>query len=274
MTTLSSLYESDQWASRKAFIHYINGICAEQDISITWLSGHWIARLQKGDAYFYIQAYTFPLNSIVAGMIINDKTATYEVLTQQNIPAIIHRIVRPSETPDTNLTDAVMQLSPLPIVIKPNSNSGGRGVFKCETRANVETALAELSLSEKLIAVGPLVPISREFRVLILDGVARLLYEKQRQPGAWHHNLRHGATPVAVTDSALSTRITHLAQRTMQVLKARIGAVDVVETPDGLAVLEVNGGITLSHFGAHSPANDAAARAIYAEIIEKCWHLC
>jgi glutathione synthase/RimK-type ligase-like ATP-grasp enzyme len=147
--------------------------------------------------------------------------------------------------------------------------SGGRHVYKCETPAELQAALNNVSEGNKTIAVGPLIDISREFRVVVLDGQIKVMFEKQRQEGVWHHNLRLGALPKEVTDKKLAAELSAFALNVMDTLQARLAAVDIVQTPQGLAVMEVNSGIMLGHFSEHSPANHAQAAAVYKEIITK-----
>lgn len=265
------LYETREWQARKLFIQFVTTICAAEDITVTWLSGSWIGRLEKATAVAYIYGYIFPLNNAVAGAIIRDKTASYEVLAQQNIPAVPHFLVRRNGIPDNiNLTDLALSLAPLPLVIKPSiGGSGGRHVYKCETNAELHAALAKVAEGNKTIAVSPLVAVKREFRIIVLDGQVKAMYEKQRNHGAWHHNLRLGATPQPVTDTTLAAQLRDFALKTTATLQARLAAVDIVETPEGLAVMEVNGGIMLGHFSEYSPANHAVATALYQEIIIK-----
>lgn len=265
------LYDHQEWKTREYFIRTLETICQEQNIAITWLSGQWIACLQQDDRIRYVDAYTFPLNNVVAGNIMRDKVATAQVLRHQNIPAIAHYLLRVTGLPKSaDLAALAKQLAPLPVVIKPNlGGSGGRGVYKCETPDELAAKLALTAKHERVLAVSPLAAITREFRVIVLDGQPEIIYEKQRAPGTWHHNLHFGATPVALTNVALRTKLTDLALATMDALQARLAAVDVVETPDGLQIMEVNGGITLRHFAEHSPANAAAAKQLYQKIMAK-----
>lgn len=265
------LYETNEWQARKRFIQFVNNACAELGITITWLSGSWIARLQKDNTVTYIYGYNFPLNNAVAAGIMRDKTATYEVLAQQGIPAVPHFLLRREGIPDNvDLADLALKLAPLPLVVKPSiGGSGGRHVFKCETLAELQEALHKVTEGNKTIAVGPLVDVTREFRVVVLDGTVKVMFEKQRQEGAWHHNLRLGAEPQEVTDKKIAAQLSKFALRVMEVLGARLAAVDIVETPQGLAVMEVNSGIMLGHFSEHSPANHAVAANVYKEIITK-----
>jgi len=265
------LYETQEWQSRKLFIQFVNSVCAAEGIAITWFSGSWIARLEKAGATAYIYGFTFPLNNAVTGAIIRDKTATYETLAQQGIPAVPHFLLRRNGIPDNiDLAELALSLAPLPLVVKPSiGGSGGRHVFKCQTKAELKVALQKVMQGNKTIALSPLVEVSREFRVVVLDGQVKALFEKQRQDGVWHHNLRLGATPQTVTDKALATRLKDFALNIMDALQARLAAVDIVETPQGLAAMEVNGGIMMGHFSEHSPANHTQAAALYKEIIIK-----
>lgn len=265
------LYETQEWRARTLFIQFVTAICKAEGVTITWFSSGWIARLEKANAVAYLYGYTFPLNNAVASAIMRDKTATYEVLAQQDTPAVPHFLLRSNGIPTgADPAELALAFAPLPLVIKPSiGGSGGREVFKCQTKTDLKVALKKVMQGNKTIAVSPLVEVSREFRVVVLDGCVKLMFEKQRQGDEWQHNLRLGATPQEVADKALAAQLSACALDVINVLQARLAAVDIVETPHGLTVMEVNGGIMMGHFSEHSPANHAAATALYTEIITK-----
>lgn len=262
-------YQAPEWESRQTFVRTIDAVCKVLGVTRTWLSDSWIARLERDDAQCYLYGYTFPLNNAVVGAIIRDKVATATVLNDAGVAAIPHALLRLRAETDAQSTVAhTLQLAPLPMVIKPNvGESGGYDVVKCDTKDDVTLALSELSARHRVLAVSPFITITHEYRVVVLDGTVLLSYAKHRKPGVWHHNLKLGATPQPITDEALRTKLEQFALVVMRTLGARLAAVDIVDTPDGLHVMEVNSGITLDRFSTYSQKNAQTAHGVYTAII-------
>ena len=70
----------------------IEEICNELNIKYTYLSKKYITKLEKDNKVRYISHTKFDINSYVAGRILDDKYAFYEVLNNLNIPVCIHNI--------------------------------------------------------------------------------------------------------------------------------------------------------------------------------------
>lgn len=263
-------YSALEWQAHETFVQLITDICHQKGISLTWLSDDWIAVLKRGDKHCYLQGYLFPLNNATAAAIVRDKVATYEVLHHHNVPAITHSLVRlPDDREIPHDAASILQLCPLPAVLKPNSGqSGGTDVYKCETEAELLTAFDTLAHRYQSIAISPYTDITAEYRVLLLDDRPKVVFEKIRQPGQWQHNLKFGSTPKLITDNALLDILVPFARRALQAIGGRLAAVDIVSTPQGYKVLEVNGGVTLNFFSSESQRNRDQARAIYGDLID------
>jgi glutathione synthase/RimK-type ligase-like ATP-grasp enzyme len=268
---MTQLYDAAEWEAREQFVALIEAACKARGIRISWLSEYWLGILEKDNAHCYIHGYQFPINDTVSNGLMRDKVSTYELLTRYNVPALPHALVRLQPLPSIDVAvERAMTLYPLPLVLKPNPGwSGGEDVMRCYTKDDVYAAMRELASRHQSIAVSPYVDIHAEYRVLIIDRDVKVIFEKVRPDGIWHHNLKRGAIPKVVTDPALRQPLIVLAQKALASMAGRVAAVDIVDTPDGYQVLEVNGGISLSHFSDHSPEYKKIASAIYGDLIDK-----
>lgn len=267
-----AVYTSAEKVSRQIFVRAINTVCRSLGITVEWLSDFWVARLEKDGRVKHICAYTLPLNDVTPAFIMRDKVATFMVLTQAGIVAVPHLLVRmPSEHSFIGI-DRALGLASLPLVIKPcTGESGGLDVVKCNSRAEVERTLSELAPRYRVLAVCPFEDIASEYRVVVLDGVVLLIFEKVRSTQdvgntEWRHNLSLGAKPLIQTNPQLCQQLNRMAQAAMQTVGARFAAVDIIRDVTGtFKVLEMNGGVTLSHFSAHSPEYEQIANSIYEQ---------
>lgn len=264
-------YQAPEWQTREIFVRLIDDICKEQGITRTWLSDSWIARLEYGGKACFVHGYIFPLNNASSAAIMRDKVATALVLQHDGIATIPHHLLRLDATQDIkDATSQALRLAPLPLVIKPNEGSGGNGVVMCTTKEDLAQAITELSSEYHSLAVSPLTAIQHEYRVIVQDGVAKLTYEKLRQPDAWHHNLKQGAAPQIITHAATKKEVEDFAARALTAIHGRLAAVDVVRTANGLQIMEINNGIIFNRFSLHSKEYAHIARDVYTDIIQAC----
>ena len=117
-----------------------------------------------------------------------------------------------------------------------------------------------MSTRRKTIALSPFLEISAEYRVILLDGQPKLVFEKKRHGKQWRHNLKYGSAPEVITDRTLYKELVALAITTLDALQGRLAAIDIIDTPDGYKIMEVNSGITLSLFSDSLPVNWDAAK--------------
>lgn len=270
MSSLTPTYAALEWQARKTFVRIITQTCHDRDIRLTWLSDHWIAKLERNNHRCYIHAYVFPLNNAASAAIMRDKVSTYEVLKAENLPAVPHYLLRlPADRRTTDTTEHLLQITPLPVVLKPNvSESGGVDVYKCLTKTELGHASQKLASRYPSIAVSPFTVITAEYRIVLLDGQPKVVFEKIPSGDQWQHNLKFGAAPQVVTDEALHTKLVTIARQALAIIKARVAAVDIIATPSGYQIMEINGGITLNLFSSYSSENTHIAASIYTDLVE------
>jgi len=85
----------------------------------------------------------------------------------------------------------------------------------------------------------------------------------------WKSNLGQGASPEAVRDETLLAALSDLALLAAAALSIDFASVDIVKTPGGLKVLEVNCGIMMENFIRFAPENYNTAKEIYREAVWK-----
>lgn len=213
--------------------------------------------------------YSFPLNDAAAAQIANDKAATYVVLDDCHLPAIMHRALHLAALPCEQLMREVLDLVSLPVVAKPLTESAGIDVLRARDEAELREAMQVLARRYRVIAVSPYVEITREYRVVVLDQKVYILYEKCRQ-GDWRHNLHAGAMARLVEDPDVVTALSVLAHRVMPAMNLRFAAVDIVEVCNRLTVLEVNNTVTLERFSAQDRTHADLAQNVYRDAVAAC----
>ena len=97
-----------------------------------------------------------------------------------------------------------------------------------------------------------------------------------RIPGAgerillnWRHNLGQGARALPVRDKETRREVGLIARRVFEGLNVRFASVDVVETAEGLKVLEINSGVMMENFAGQDEESRSIAKEIYRDAVRK-----
>lgn len=269
---------------RPAFVRQVSAAADALGIGITWHSDHWIATLTRDGAIRRIIGYSFPLNDASAAQIANDKVATYVMLAEHGVPAVPHRILRFPPVPPPRWPGLEGGQERLPVVVKPHKESGGIDVHRASTPAELAAVLGALARRYRAVTLSPYLEIESEYRVIVLDDEAKLIYAKVRSaaqpdplvraapgPAEWRHNLRLGARPEVVSGESQTRELATIARRAMAALGLRFASVDVVRAAGDLRVLEVNSAVTLEHFSRCLPEYERCAADVYLAAIGRCF---
>ena len=171
--------------SQRLMVKIIKESCAEENIHCETFSHDWIMRLSKNGKSIHIYGYQFENNSASTQLICTDKCATYDLLNSLGIPAVEHRFfICPEDfqyvTGNGNWSGMLELLSRYQhLVVKPNEGTGGKEIYLASSAAELEAAVSRIFLRNRSIAISPLLPISSEHRVILLDGQDRLVYSKK-----------------------------------------------------------------------------------------------
>ena len=198
-----------------------------------------IAHTRGGYALRAFERWGVPtINTSSAAAICDDKVEMTAALAQAGVPTL-HTVVAFSVQ---GALDAA-EVFGYPVVLKPVGGSWGRLLAKANSRASLETILEQKQqlgshhhgvfyLQEYIHKPG------RDIRVLVIgDEVIAASY---RSAGHWITNVARGATS---TRCEVTPEIAGIAIDAVRAVGATLAGVDLVETPDGLKVIEVNGGV-------------------------------
>ena len=258
---------------RPNFVAHLTNAAAALGARIEWLSGDYVAAVTHGPRTIVIAGYHFPLNNAAACALADDKSATASMLAYFDVPHVRHTLMR--FTSDGGLAgelDRVADLFGFPLVIKPHRGTGGQGVTRVDSPQAMVAALTCLRVQYEALAACPWVDITSEYRVVVLDDHAQLIFEKVRAvpDGDWRNNLKYGSMPVIQDEHRVCDPLTRLALRAAGALGLRFASVDIVVTGTGMAVLEVNSGVCLERFAASGAEHCDRAAAVYARALRAC----
>jgi len=170
--------------SQRSIVKIIKEICAEQDITCDSFSYDWIFRLSKNAKTAHIFGYSFELNSSTAAFICADKSATSDLLTFNQIPAVRHTFfMSPTNLKYVGASGNWTRLMALlaehgKLVCKPNEGSGGEDVYLVSNQFELEQAAYKIATRSRAMAVAPFYRIENEFSVVVLQQQVKLIYSK------------------------------------------------------------------------------------------------
>jgi len=266
------------WKKRQQFADILGKACATQGVTLEWLDDEmWTGVMHAPSGRSApVYGYDLGLNPAAAAKIADSKADTYALLRHNGIPAIPHERITPHVTDGTQLSfqqrkERALARIGLPMVLKPDaSQSGGRGVELCNTEEDVA---AYMQAAKTPSAASPYKWFD-EYRVVVLDGEAKGVIQKQREPQGWMHNRSRGAEHRLLDNShELYAQLGTLGVEGAAALDLRFTTVDVAHLPreNELAILEANDAVSIVHpwsttIGqfAHQVYADAAALRLSA----------
>lgn len=139
------------------------------------------------------------------------------------------------------LEDIVAELGGLPVVLKYLRGSRGRGVMKISDMDTIRSILASLNMLKFDLMLQRFHPeaAAGSIRVIVLNGVAHCAMELRSGEGRSRSNLHEGGTPHL---KELDGPLRRTAELAASCFGLGFAGVDIVETAEGLLVLEVNSG--------------------------------
>ena len=165
----------------------VREVCRPLGITVRAFHGDWLLRLRRGTRTEHIFGYDFSLNSAAAQQIARDKAATASILAADRVPAVPHELIMSPTLPDYLPASgnwprllALFAQWHRDVVAKPNEGTAGREVIRVRSELELERAIHQLLGKTRACALSPYLELRDEFRVLMLDGEALLVYRKVR----------------------------------------------------------------------------------------------
>lgn len=260
------------------FSDILSEICAELGIECTNLSDNWVHVLKYHGRRRFIIGTRFDLNTAACATIADDKVATFAILEHENIPAVPHFLVMNTSfshnRPFNNLKLLKNPYSSFPVVVKPLRGHSGRSVILCNSQAEINKTAMQIIKAEGACCLSPFIDATYEYRAFFLDGEILYIYRKTRPAGSFRHNLSGGASPELLEkDSPLYNSLSQLASAAGKALKLRFATIDILDSTNGLKVLEINQGVCTGIFAHKVPGGREIAKDIYRKAIQKLFDI-
>lgn len=259
------------------YYRILEEICAEEEVSWTYLSDGWVILLEKDGRRKFIVGYKFDLTTQGASLVADDKNATFAVLRQAGIPVIEHELlyeatnnqpyVEGRNTPEYLAKH--LQKWGSKMVVKPNNGTVGGNVFCVTSLEEAMATMKKVFHQSYSASICPFYEIRHEYRLILLDGEEQIAYRKTRGKD-WRFNLYHGATADKIPNEQLHTKLLALAQSAAKALGLRFCSIDIIQTVDGeLLVLEANSGVMAERYLVQHPEERGAIKEMYRAAVRK-----
>ena len=253
-------------------------ICQEEKINFQFLSRNWVKRLEKDGKVRFITGYKFDLNSHALGEVLDDKFALFSALEYAKVPVTEHAIFY-SPSCQHNYAQGCNSLAYAhaywlehgrDIVMKPNNGTGGRGIFRVQSEAELAPAFWEVLRRGYSGSMCPFYKIRHEYRMILLDDEVRVSYMKTLPgAGAWKFNLQQGSQSEEIPPEKRPA-IEALAKQASRAIGLRFGSVDIIKTETGeLMIMEINSGVMTRKYLAQHPERYPEVKAMYRDAIRK-----
>jgi glutathione synthase/RimK-type ligase-like ATP-grasp enzyme len=239
----------------RAVIAGIKRACEKYGIRYSAFSDEWIIRLTLGDARQFVLGYNFDCNGQASAAIARDKAATHDLLKENGVASMRHELLSTPDSPLPNkrLVDEMIKRHES-IVIKPVLGSRGENVARFWSADDAMRYMESSNIPSWAIA--PYEAIVSETRLIVLDGVVSIAYEKTNPreiEGLKMYNLHLGADAKKLSISDLDADMVAIARAAMDAIGLRLGAVDIIKTAEGaMSVIEINSGFSLEHYAKQS----------------------
>jgi RimK family alpha-L-glutamate ligase len=195
------------------------------------------------------------LNSAACLTAAHDKLRTAEALSAAGVP-------HPRTVPVVDREHLPeLDFGP-PYVVKPRFGSWGQGVLLCQSQRSLERALPRLRGLRWFEGGGAVVQQylpndGVDLRLVVAGDAVVGAIKRRAAPGEWRTNVALGGSREPAAPSLPSVA---LAMAAAAAVDGDLIGVDVLPTPDGLAVVELNGCVDFTHEYA-APGRDVYADA-------------
>ncbi|UOE93597.1 ATP-grasp domain-containing protein [Alkalihalobacillus sp. LMS39] len=225
---------------------------------------------KKDNGSFLMHDVEVGLNNSASMKIAQSKTATYSVLTANEVPAVEHMFLRNARSrfaTNDPFQQGIQWFSQWnkKVVVKPDTGAQGNHVYKVENHDELVKRMNTIFSLEHNIAISPFYEATYEYRIITLFQQPKLFIGKQRTT-TWKHNLISGAKPVAI-DKPLLAELTTLAKEASAALQLDFCSIDVLHTSKGLRVIEVNDQVMMDEYVKSVPSAESEVAQIYREAI-------
>lgn len=154
----------------------LKNICDKKGIKFNVVSNGLLTILEKEGKTRYLIGTKFDLNDHAVGNICDDKYALYSILNYFNIPVADHFLVNKNYNKEEILN--FWKDKNYDIVAKSNMGKCGNDMYHITEENELFKKIDELLKKFYSISISPYYNIENEYRTIVLNGKAELLYGK------------------------------------------------------------------------------------------------
>lgn len=291
------------------FNNIITEICEEKGIKLNIVSDGWVKILEKDNKIRYINQFYFDNNKSATARILDEKYSLYETLKFWSIPVAEHHLLY-AHTPKEEVLDLFHKYNNS-VVIKTNTGSRGIGVYWAKTEEELQEKMDTLFKNNYSISLSPCYDITMEYRTILLNGEAELIYGKIRPivtgdgktsikdllikfnphyfkdkedlpkdilPKGkeyvynWQFNLSRGASSTMDIPKEKKEKLKKIAKMVYDKLNIAFCSIDIIEVKGKYMVLEINSGIAINKFTYQHADGHKIAKRIYGKAIDSLFN--
>lgn len=293
----------------QVLVKALKEICLEENINLVSFSKDWIFKLEKNNKVQYITGFKFPNNVMSTAEICNDKVGLCTVLNHYDIPCVTHIPVFEtdfSNIPKSYFEKLLAESGK--VVVKENKGTCGRNIFICSTLSDILNNITNLFKTEHVVALSPYYKINVEYRIIMLNHKPEIIYGKKiksvvgngysnikdlcnaqnistefldetflnyipkKEEKAYlskFHNLSKYGEYFDVEDEDIIFKLTKIAKKATTSMDLNFCSVDIVDTKEGLKILEINSGVMAEKYGEN--VNYEKVKTLYKKAILSCF---
>lgn len=161
----------------------LSEISKEKNYKIKGYSNNYIIEVTNKNKTIFLYGNCLPLNNNASQKISADKSASFIVLSNNNIPCVEHKIIK---NPSFNFGNTYNKMydylkeNKNGIVVKDNKGSFGKNVFLVKNKNELKKSIDKIFSVNKDIAVSPYIEDASEYRLILLDNKLCVAYKKEK----------------------------------------------------------------------------------------------
>lgn len=235
------------------------------------ITPNFVYRVIYGSKSFVMVDTEIGLNNSASTHIAMSKSLTYDVLQKSKVPAVEHIYLANPDARFSNndpylLAERCFYEFNKHVVLKQDNGAQGNNVYKVDEINDLHTRLRDLFALQLNASIGPFYEAEVEYRVVTFNHQARVILGKKRVD-SWKHNLINGAVAIEIEDRAKVEALSKLAAQTSKAMGLDFCSVDILDTNQGLLVIEVNPKVMLDEYCKQNPIEVSLLSALYKEVL-------
>ncbi len=166
-------------------------------------------------------------------LIAHDKFLTTQILARYKINIPKTYLFKTGEH-----SEEMVDIIDFPVMVKLKGGSGGKGVMYVNNADTMKSILKSMELLKQEVLIQEFVENPGEdLRVLILGDEIAGAYKRVAKEGEKRANIKIGGSGIRYTPSK---EVEDMSLKVAKIMKAKMLAVDIIESKEGPVVLEVN----------------------------------